>query len=59
MNLKKLSYIYMSQLDGIEKFEWLKIWNSNNETKHVARFPMDIIGIGQLEIWMTQITFWW
>jgi hypothetical protein len=48
----------MSQLDGIEKFKWLKIWNSNNETKHVARFPMDIVGIGQLEIWMIQITFW-
>ncbi len=48
MNLKKLSYLYMSQVDGIEKLEWLKIWNSNNETKYVARFPMDIIRIGWL-----------
>jgi hypothetical protein len=53
MNLERLSCFCTSQVDGIEKFEWLKIWNSDSKTKHATRFLMDITKIEQLKTWMT------
>jgi len=45
MNLNKLNHFCTSQVNGIKKLEWLKIWNFDNKTKHATRFLMEIIGI--------------
>jgi hypothetical protein len=42
MNLERLNRLCTSQVDGTEKFEWLKIWNFDNQTKYATGFPMDI-----------------
>jgi hypothetical protein len=47
MNLKILRHFCTSQVDGVKKLERLKIWKSNNKTKHATRFLMEIIGIEQ------------
>jgi len=59
MNLEKTNHLHTLQVDAKEKFEWLKIWNSNNKTKHNARFLMNIIGIDWFDAWMTCKTLWW
>jgi hypothetical protein len=54
MNLERLSCFCTTQVDGIEKLEWLKIWNFDNKKKHATRFLMDITRIERLKTWMTQ-----